>query len=177
MDWGDLLTRWTVRLALALYVLALTLRVRATRRCSSQSLARLMWTAACVALLLHLVCAFQFYHRWSHAAAHEATARQTAEVVGLAWGGGLSGNYAFAALWVMDACWWWFRPDGYQARSRAIEWAVQGFLAFIAFNATVVFGKGMIRWMGLAACLFLAVVLGYAAYVRRSSARNMSGKV
>jgi hypothetical protein len=53
----------------------------------------------------------------------------------------------------------------------------QGFLAFIAFNAAVVFGKGTIRWLGLAACLFLAVVLGYAAHARRSSAQNAASNV
>jgi hypothetical protein len=135
-----------------------------------------MWTAGCLALLLHLVCAFQFYHHWSHAAAYEATARQTAEVVGLAWGGGLFANYAFAALWMLDTFWWWCRPQYYQVRPRAIEWVVQGFLAFILFNATVVFGKGTIRWLGLAACLCLVIVLGYAAHARRSS-QNASGKV
>ena len=177
MDWGELLTRWTIRLALALYVVGLALRISAAGRRSWQSVARLMWTAGCLALLMHLVCAFQFYHHWSHAAAYEATARQTAEVVGLAWGGGLYANYAFAAVWALDACWWWSRPHGYATRPRPIEWAVQGYLGFIAFNATLVFGKGMIRLFGLATCLFLVLVLGYAAYVRRDSTRIMSRKV
>jgi hypothetical protein len=84
MNSGDFLTRWTVRLALALYVLDLTLRARAEGRRFLQSIARLAWTAGCLAFLLHLVCAFQFYHYWSHAAAHEATAQQSAEVVSLA---------------------------------------------------------------------------------------------
>jgi hypothetical protein len=176
MDSGELLTRWTVRLALALYVLGLILRARAAGRVRWQSLARLAWTAGYLAFLLHMVCAFQFYHHWSHAAAYEATARQTAETVGLAWGGGLYANYAFAAVWALDACWWWCRPEHYQGRPRVIEWAVQCFLAFIVFNATVVFGKGTIRRLGLAACLCLVVALGYAAYVRRSS-QNASGNI
>jgi hypothetical protein len=116
--------------------------------------------------LLHTACAFQFYHHWSHRAAYEATARQTAEVVGLSWGGGLYANYVFAALWAADACWWWYGPESCLARPRSLEWAVQGFLGFIAFNATVVFGTGAVRWMGLAACLFLAALWGCTACCR-----------
>ena len=46
------------------------------------------------------------------------------------------------------------------------EGAVQGFLAFMAFNATVVFGAGAVRWAGLAACLGL-LGLGAMAWYRR----------
>jgi hypothetical protein len=50
-------------------------------------------------------------------------------------------------------------PQRYQARPRAIEWAVQGLLAFIAFNATVVFGARAIRWVGLAATLLITILV------------------
>jgi hypothetical protein len=158
---GELVTRWTARAALALYVLGLALRVSAAGSRLRLDTARLFWTAGCLALLLHTASAFHFYHHWSHGAAYEATARRTAEVVGLDWGGGLYANYGFAALWTADACWWWLAPGHYLARPRALEWALQAFLGFMAFNATVVFGTGAVRWTGLAACLFLAAVLGY----------------
>ena len=85
MDKGELLTRWTVRVALALYVLSLTLRISAAGRRRRLEIARLFWAAGCAAFLLHTVSAFHFYHHWSHHAAYAATARQTAEVVGLTW--------------------------------------------------------------------------------------------
>jgi hypothetical protein len=169
---GELITRWTVRVALALYLLSLALRVGAAGRRSRLDLARWCWTTGCLAFLLHMAAAFQFYHHWSHDAAYEATARQTAEVVGLDWGGGLYANYAFAVLWLADACWWWVGPQCYLARPRTVEWAVQGFLGFIAFNATVVFGIGAVRWVGLAACVFLAAEL---LYTRVRSARPGPG--
>jgi hypothetical protein len=169
---GELLTRWTVWVALALYVLGLALRVRAAGRRTRLGMARLFWTAGCLAFWMHMASAFQFYHHWSHRAAYEATARQTAEVVGLAWGGGLYANYGFAALWTADACWWWLGPERYLARPRGLEWAVQGFLGFMAFNATVVFGMGAIRWTGLAASLFLAAVLAYTWCCRGSSVQT-----
>jgi len=166
---GELLTRWTVRVALALYVLGLALRVSAASRLSRLKLARLFWTVGCLAFLLHTMAAFQFYHQWSHRAAYEATSRQTAEVVGLDWGGGLYANYGFAALWTADACWWWLGPERYRSRPRGLEWALQRFLGFMTFNATVVFGSGAIRWLGLAACLFLAAVLAYTWCYRCNS--------
>jgi hypothetical protein len=159
MATGEFLVRWTVRVALALYVAAIALRVRAGGRRSWLVAARLAWAAGCAFFFVHVACAFQFFHAWSHRAAYEETARQTAAVVGLAWGGGLYVNYAFAAVWAADACWWLSRPQRYQARSRLIEGVVQGFLAFVAFNATVVFGTGAIRWAGLTAAVLLAAVI------------------
>jgi hypothetical protein len=170
---GEFLTRWTVRVALTLYVLALALRVSAAGCRRRLATARLFWTVGCLAFLLHTASAFEFYHDWSHRAAYEATARQTAEVVGLDWGGGLYANYAFAALWTVDVCWWWFGPEHYQARPRTLEWALQGFLGFMAFNATVVFGVGAIRWFGLAATLFLATIVGYTWSCRDNSLRKL----
>jgi hypothetical protein len=160
---GELLTRWTVYLALALYATALAIRCLAAGRRPALQGARLAWTGGCLAFLAHVGCAFQFYHGWSHARALAATAERAAEVVGLAWGGGLYANYAFGLLWAADAGWWWLRPDGYRRRPAGLEGAVQGFLGFMAFNATVVFGAGAVRW---GACLGL-LGLAAAAWCRR----------
>ena len=161
MATGEFFVRWTVRVALALYVAGIVLRVRAGGRRCWLVPARLAWAAGCAVFFVHVACAFQFFHSWSHRAAYDETARQTAAVVGLAWGGGLYVNYAFAAVWAADACWWLSWPHRYQARSWVVEAAVQGFLAFVAFNATVVFGTGVIRWAGLAAALLLAALICY----------------
>jgi len=169
---GELLTRWTARVALALYVLGLAVRVRGAGHQPRLDMARLFWTGGCLAFLLHTTSAFQFYHHWSHRTVYEATARRTAEVVGLDWGGGLYANYGFAAVWTADVCWWWLAPGRYLARPRGLEWALQGFLGFMAFNATVVFGAGAVRWIGMAACLFLAAVLGYSWCCRGDASRQ-----
>jgi hypothetical protein len=159
MDTGEFLTRWTVRVAVALYVASLAMRGPLPKW------GRGCWTAGCVAYLLHVLCAFEYYHHWSHAEAYAATAKQTADVVGLHWGGGLYINYAFTFIWLLDVCWWWIDAARYQARPRWLEWSVQGFLGFIAFNATVVFATGFSRWFGGAACILLIVI--YVAQVRR----------
>lgn len=153
-----------------MYVLGLSFRVCAGGRRPILAAARLLWSAGCLSFLLHAMAAFHFYHHWSHQAAYEATSRETAEVVGFDWGGGLYANYAFALLWVADAGWWWFAPDRYLSRPRWLEWTVQGYFGFIAFNATVVFGTGTIRWIGLGACMGLALVLGYSRQWHRLTA-------
>jgi hypothetical protein len=151
MDTGELLTRWTVRVAVILYVVSL-----ASRR-HLPTISRFSWTAGCLAYLLHVLAAFHYYHQWSHDAAYESTQRQTAEIAGLDWGGGLYVNYAFTLVWLLDVIWWWLAPERYLKRPRWIDWGVQLFLGFVVFNATVVFASGFSRWFGIGACGVLAV--------------------
>jgi hypothetical protein len=175
MDLGEGLTRWTIRGALALYVLSLAIRLAARGRCVWLAPARWAWTFGCVLFTIHVLCAFHFYHSWSHDAAYAATAERTAEVVGLSWGGGLFANYLFLVVWAADAGWWWTAPKRYECRSRLAEWAVQGFLGFMAFHATVVFGQGLIRWFGVAACVVLAAWTAALRYNRRSATEHPPG--
>src|SRR5947209_16250531 len=98
MELGEFLTRWTVRLAMALYVVGLILRASADGNQPRLAWARLAWSVGCTAFLLHVLCAFQYYYHWSHETAYALTAQRTAEVMGVAWGGGLYANYAFTLL-------------------------------------------------------------------------------
>ena len=164
MDPGELLTRWTVRIALALYVASLASRGFAPRW------SRVGWTLGCAVYLVHVACAFHYYHHWSHAEAFAFTADQTAKMTGLDWGGGLYVNYAFTLVWLLDAAWWWASMERYLKRPRWIEWLVQGFLGFIAFNATVVFAEGFSRWFGIGACVLLAAI-----YISHAKAQRRKG--
>lgn len=168
METGELLTRWTVRLAGALYVLALVIRWNARDRREWQATARLAWTMGCISFLAHIASAFEYFHGWSHWAAYEDTARRTEEVTGLAWGGGLYLNYLFAVVWLADAAWWWRGLKQYEKRPRAIDWAVQGFMAFMFFNATVVFATGPTRIGGVMACVALMAAWGLGRSRRQS---------
>jgi hypothetical protein len=158
METGELLTRWTARFAMFLYALALALRLASHKRRGWMTLSRQAATMGFLVYLAHVACAFQFVHYWRHTAAYAATARQTYETVGLDWGGGLYFNYFFTLIWGADVCWWWLARDRYEARPRVIEWPVQGFLAFMAFNATVIFATGPTRWLGIAASVILAIL-------------------
>jgi hypothetical protein len=152
----DGLTWWTAWAAMA--CLGATFGVsmsRATDRHGRDGAARWLWTLGCVLLWIHVGCAFQFQHHWSHAVAYAHTAEQTAAMTGINWGGGLYFNYLLMLVWAGDALWWWLAPESYHRRPAAVRRFVTGFAIFMAFNATVVFGSGMPRWIALVACASL----------------------
>jgi hypothetical protein len=164
MSGGEVLTKLTIWIAVAGYFTGAAVYALARGRREWDGRARVAWTAACAALLAHVACAFHFQHGWSGAAAYRDTARQTAEVFGLDWGGGLYVNYALLAGWVADVLWWWGRGlDAYRRRPWPLVAGWHAFLLFIVFNATVVFASGFVRRAGLCVCLGLCLVWLLAA--------------
>ncbi len=153
MHRGELLTRLSVWLALA--AAAASLGMQLSRRAWIPG-ARWAWTVGCAFFVLHVLCAFAYYHAWSHRAAYQETARQTGELTGFYWGGGLFLNYLFAMLWVIDALAWWRAPAGEPRWPRRWLAAWHGFFVFMLFNGTVVFGSGPVRWFGGIVCAMLA---------------------
>ena len=150
MRLGEFLTRLTIWISILSYTIG-SVFFAFGKRSSWDSITRIAWTAGCLSLLVHLASAFQFYHNWSQASAYYETARQTREVVGLHWGGGLIINYAVQGLWIVDIFWWWKAGlDSYRTRPWPLVIAWHSFLIFIIFNATVVFKDGIVRWAGLA---------------------------
>jgi len=157
MNKGEFLTRITIWASLAGYALGAAYLV-SRRTLKWERPARWAWTAGCLCLIVHAAFAFNYYHDWSQADAYRETARQTAEVFGINWGGGLFINYALMLAWLADAGWWWASPESHRNRPRIIDRIWQGFLLFIIFNATVVFKAGPLRWIGLALCAALIVL-------------------
>ena len=121
-----------------------------------QAMAQAGWVAGWLTFLVHVAAAFHVAHGWSHAAAYGHTER-TAGV-----GEGIYVNYLFGLVWGADAVWFAGFPGSYARRPRWIGWAVHMFLAFVVFNATVVYGTGLARWMGVV----VFALLGWC-YVRR----------
>jgi len=158
MNRGELLTRATVWLALCGYALGAAMLLRAGKGARWRAGARWAWTFGCAFFLAHILCAFGFFHGWSHDAAYRETARQTAEMTGIHWGGGLFLNYLFALAWLADTLWWWLAPASFARRPPRLTAAWQGFFFFMVFNGTIVFGKGPVRWLGAAICAVLAVL-------------------
>jgi hypothetical protein len=147
---GQSVTIYAVRIATILYTASVAAwLVRRDR------VARATWTAACGFYLVHVAGAFQYYHHWSHIAAYQETARQTGELFGIDWGGGLYFNYFLTLLWIADVLWWWRGLRAYRERCMWIAASVQWFFVFMFFNATVVFASGLARWFGIAATLAL----------------------
>ena len=77
------------------------------------------------------------------------TARQTAAVYGINWGGGVYVNYFFVAAWLIEAWWWRAYPSLYFGRRRAITWALRAFYFVIIVNAAVVFASVPRRALGV----------------------------
>jgi LPXTG-motif cell wall-anchored protein len=157
---ADNLTRNTVRLALLGYfpALALILLMRPSEflACGGRgSLARWLWTLGWLTYLVHLAVAFHFYHGWSHARAFQ----HVRDVSGF--GPGIFVSHFFTLVWTADCLWWWISPASYAFRPAWVKWAVQGFMAFITFNAMVVYESGPIAWAGLALFAGLGGVLLY----------------
>ena len=122
------MTIWTARIAAALWVCALVWMWR-----GRWQRARWASTLGVLVYLAHVWCAFALHYGWSHAVAYRETARQTRELFGVDWGGGLWLNYAFTAVWIGEAGALWLRPGWSLWRA-----AVQAFLGFMVINATVV---------------------------------------
>lgn len=159
MSGGEILTAVTIWLTILAYAVGAAIFALSHNRPKWDSSARLIWTIACISLVAHVASAFHFYHQWSHNAAYRETARQTYEVFGVNWGGGIYFNYALLVLWILDVGWWWFGGLlAYRRRSWLLAVAWHLFLIFMFFNATVIFGTGFVRWLGLGVCFGLCVL-------------------
>lgn len=149
---------------LAVFAWAGTEVLRAMRP-GPQATARAVWTAGAILLTVHTAIAFQFWHGWSHAAAYESTAQQSAALTGVAAGWGLYLNYALVLVWLADAAWWWFDARGYTARSRRLDIAIFAFFLFMMINGAVVFAMSPMRFVG--ALAVAVAILARARPVRR----------
>lgn len=160
--WGDDLTRWSIRLAVACYLGRVFVDLRPGTRCTKRGAkrkARWLWTCGCMLYIVHVACAFGFYHQWSHAVAYRHTAEQTAAATGIRWGGGLYLNYAFTALWLADLALWWRHGIDSPYRSRVYFWMLHSLFAFMMINATVVFGPPVWKPIAVIAAVCMAVLV------------------
>jgi hypothetical protein len=188
---GAHLTSWTIRLALVCYALYVASMLTTAGR-KQPHVARAIWTAGCGLFLVHVACAFHFYHHWSHAAAWQKTADETEQLLGVAFGEGIYFSYMFLVLWLLDVVWLW-AGDSPQSRSAGSatcvpacqaaavptpSWrlAVHAFLLFIAINGAIIFESGVIRWAGIPVTLALSGLAVRWAYNARQRAKKLPGR-
>ena len=168
MSSGEFLTRSTIWISIVAYTIGCVVFATARKQPDGDRGTRLAWTTGCATLVMHFICAFNFYHGWSHDSAYRETARQTAAVFAINWGGGLFINYAVATLWIADVTWWWLAGlNSYRRRPWLLTLIWHSLLIFIIFNATVVFKDGPARWIGLLVSLTLC--LSWALISRQRS--------
>ncbi len=141
-----LLIPLTIWLSLSLYTVAALILLRR----GSAELFRLAWSASWLVYVVHVAVAFHFFHHWSHAHAVEHV-RSSSGV-----GEGLYVSYLFSLLWSLDVAWAWLAPSSHGRRPAWIGVAIQTFMLFMVVNATIVFEKGVSRWLGVAIVELLA---------------------
>jgi hypothetical protein len=124
---------------------------------------RAAWTLGAVLASVHAAVAFAVFYGGSHEVARVETMRQTEALTGVRFGGGIYVNYAFLAIWIGDAAWWWASPGWRSMRPRAVDAAIRGFIFFIMVNGAVVFADGLARVLGGVAVAAVAV-----AWLRRT---------
>ena len=172
---GETLISWTIRICLVFYAVTLGGDLVLGKRPRWQARARWLWLTACVLFVAHVICAFHFYHHWSHAHAVEDTAKQTEALIGWAFGDGIYFSYLFTVLWVVDALWRAFWTESYLNRRRGLSIGVHAFMFFIAFKGAVIFEGGVTRWLGIPVTLLLGGLL-VARLRSPSSTDNDSAK-
>lgn len=147
---GASLILWTARISVMLYAAAV-IRCFGT---SSRTGWQYLWTGSWLMCVVHVLCAFQFEHYWSHAAALKHTAVMTHRVTGLQWGGGLYINYLFLTVWMIHAvtC---LRKAKSDSEASPGYW-FHAVAAFMMFNATAVFGP---VWWWIPVGVFCAILL------------------
>lgn len=120
------------------------------------------WALACLMFLIHVAVAFHFAHRWQHANAYQHVEHTSG------FGPGIFVSYFFTLLWAADTAWMLIAPGSYTHRPAWFGWAIHGFMAFITFNATAVFGHGLMRWVSGA----VFTVLGWYWLMKWDSGRR-----
>jgi hypothetical protein len=147
----DVAVFWTIAFATLAWAFAECCRLSATR----MRLARRVWTAGAVAMLIHSVTAFAVFYQGRQSIALAETARQTAAITGVDSGAGLYVNYAFVAIWIADALRWWTVPADRAGRFGRLGWLRLAFFLFMFVNGAVIFADG---WMSLVGTVSVAAV-------------------
>jgi hypothetical protein len=167
---GEVLTHWTVRIALLCMAARFAGAMVWPQRREWFTWSRGVWTVGCIFFLLHVAFAFAFYHHWSHAHAFEVTARRTQEMLGVRFGEGIYFSYLFAILWTADVLSQWWAPTAARTRPGWLSGLLLSYLAFLAFNGAVVFERGITRTVGVP----MTVLLLAGALVARWRARPVN---
>jgi hypothetical protein len=137
---------WAIRIAMALLAVGYAVQFRSGVRNSKRLAA--FWSIGAAFATYHTWTALDAFHGGSLAEAIESTARRTEGLLGLRVGAGVYVNYAFVAVWWLDAIWRW---NGRASGPRWLEIAIDLFLIGISFFGAVVFATGPIRYAGAVA--------------------------
>ena len=151
----------SIWMALALFVAGEVGKRRGPNGPPPSTWAWRVWTLGALSAMAHMLIALAIRYGWSQDAAVRETARQTAMVYGVAWGGGVYVNYLFVTTWLAEAWWWRISPARYISRPRAVTLGLRIFYLLIIVNAAVVFASPSGRVLGV--LLTTALVWSWSA--------------
>jgi hypothetical protein len=147
--WSEfLLVRLSIWIACGLWFIGAWCRIVSSSHGNARTerVYRWTWFGAGVFTWVHVFSSYGLVHDWSHAAVLEQTGDDSYAVVGFRVPWGVYVNFLFAGI-LSGYSGWMIRKRG---RVYGLDRLVYLFLAFIVFNALVVFKTGTIRWIGLA---------------------------
>lgn len=162
----------TIYLSLLSYLLAVVCWVSGRRTARYRGL----WTAGCLFMWMHAICAFHFHHHWSHADAVELTAERTMAVMGYAYGTGIWFSYLLLVIWLIDVVQLWRTNASSSSNAwHYFSYGVHAYAFFILFNGTVVFEQGVTRWAGVIGTLWIVRLVWRFRRVVVPRATELSG--
>lgn len=165
--WSEfVLVRVSIWIASGLWFLGATARaVSSAQPSQMERVYRWTWLFAGGFTWTHVIASYGLIHNWSHANVLQHTGEESYAVIGIRVPWGVYANFVFAGV-----------LSGYSGwmilRKRRAYWAdliVFLFLAFIVFNALVIFKIGPIRWIG-----FVGFVALFSLHVYRQIYRQGS---
>lgn len=96
---------------------------------------RPVWLAGGALAIIHTLLALAIRYNWDHALVARETARQAADLYGVAWSGSIYVNYVFLGLWIAVA-WRWQ------------HWLWRLFVLVMVVNGAVIFARPGARPFG-----------------------------
>ncbi len=166
---GMFLIVWSIRLSLVLLVVTFLAWLLTRGQAQSHWAIRVTWTFSFLLFLVHVLSSFHFIHHWSHREAYAATAKETARLMGVEFGGGVYFNYLFLAGWALHVWFTWFPAAARGPVVRTFLQLILLYMLFIAFNGVVVFKSGWLRALGISATIAIAVTAIWSMMPTRSA--------
>ncbi|MCU0720771.1 MAG: hypothetical protein MUC83_13765 [Pirellula sp.] len=147
--WSEFLfVRVSIWIACGLWFLGSISRIlsRAQQIARLERVYRWTWFLAGIFTWIHVFASYGLVHNWSHSAVLKHTGDESYAVIGLRVPWGVYANFVFAGI-LSGYSGWMILKKGRE--SAGLDTFVYFFLAFIVFNALVIFKTGPIRWIGL----------------------------